>query len=235
MDIVSGRVLSAAATAAAFPLGGIGTGNVSIGARGELRDWELANRPGKGVMHPYSLFAIRVASDGGEPITRALARARGGGAPLPRLAGARRGPPFTDDHGYAFTMAGLPRLADTRFRGEYPLLEIEFIDDRLPVTVSLTAFTPLVPLDVDASSYPAAVLRYRVSNAAATALDVTVAGTLMNPIGRTGQDGLHFPTFEGRPRNDWRDDGSIRGIAFSTDLAPYHLEAGTAGPRTTTP
>jgi hypothetical protein len=28
---------------AAFPLGGIGTGTVSLGARGELRDWELVN------------------------------------------------------------------------------------------------------------------------------------------------------------------------------------------------
>src|SRR3954466_4485959 len=35
----------AAATQVAFPLGGIGTGTVSIGGRGELRDWEIFNRP----------------------------------------------------------------------------------------------------------------------------------------------------------------------------------------------
>lgn len=32
------RTLGPDATVAAFPLGGIGTGNVSIGARGEFRD-----------------------------------------------------------------------------------------------------------------------------------------------------------------------------------------------------
>ncbi len=32
----------------ALPLGGIGTGTVSLGGRGELRDWEIMNVPGKG-------------------------------------------------------------------------------------------------------------------------------------------------------------------------------------------
>ena len=31
----------------ALPLGGIGTGTVSLGGRGELRDWEIMNVPGK--------------------------------------------------------------------------------------------------------------------------------------------------------------------------------------------
>jgi hypothetical protein len=32
----------------AFPLGGIGTGTISIGARGNLRDFEIWNEPCKG-------------------------------------------------------------------------------------------------------------------------------------------------------------------------------------------
>ena len=32
----------------AIPLGGIGTGTVSLGGRGQLRDWEIMNRPSKG-------------------------------------------------------------------------------------------------------------------------------------------------------------------------------------------
>jgi hypothetical protein len=32
----------------ALGLGGIGTGTVSLGGRGELRDWEIVNRPAKG-------------------------------------------------------------------------------------------------------------------------------------------------------------------------------------------
>ena len=52
------RTFQASAPALAFPLGGIGTGNVSLGARGELRDWEIFNRPGKGVELPYTFFAL---------------------------------------------------------------------------------------------------------------------------------------------------------------------------------
>ena len=39
----------------ALPLGGIGTGTVSLGGRGNLRDWEIVNRPAKG-FHPGTAF-----------------------------------------------------------------------------------------------------------------------------------------------------------------------------------
>ena len=32
----------------AFPLGGVGAGSLSLGGRGQLRDWEIFNRPNKG-------------------------------------------------------------------------------------------------------------------------------------------------------------------------------------------
>jgi hypothetical protein len=42
----------------AFPLGGIGTGTISLGGRGDLRDFEIFNRPGKGKNLPFSFVAI---------------------------------------------------------------------------------------------------------------------------------------------------------------------------------
>src|SRR5881398_2417185 len=41
----------------AFPLGGIGTGTVSLGGRGDLRDWEIFNRPNKGKALPFTFVA----------------------------------------------------------------------------------------------------------------------------------------------------------------------------------
>ena len=41
----------------AFPLGGIGTGCVSLGGRGDLRDWEIFGKPDKGSGLAFSFFA----------------------------------------------------------------------------------------------------------------------------------------------------------------------------------
>ena len=57
---------------AAFPLGGIGTGNVSIGARGELRDWEIFNWPGKKNFLPFSFFAIWAQKPDQAPVAKIL-------------------------------------------------------------------------------------------------------------------------------------------------------------------
>src|SRR5437868_9318341 len=91
----------------AFPLGGIGTGTVSLGGRGQLRDWEIFNRPGKGKALPYTFFAIWARPEGGAAVARVLERRL-----LPGYVSGGGLPPGM--------VAGLPRLKEARFRGEYP-------------------------------------------------------------------------------------------------------------------
>ena len=185
----------------AFPLGGIGTGNVSLGARGELRDWELENGPDKGRHNPYSFFAIRAHAEGQQSITRVLE--------------ARPTGRHDADAGYAFDrLLGLPRLAGATLYGEYPIVDIDFADDDLPVAVSLRAFTPLVPLDPDASGIPASVLRYRVTNPLQVPVDVTVVGSVSHTAGRgDGPWGMRAAQTV-----RWRDEEGIRGLDFGVDL-----------------
>ena len=56
----------------AFPLGGVGSGSLALGGRGQLRDWEIFNRPNKGFSPPYAFPAIWIKAGDAKPITRVL-------------------------------------------------------------------------------------------------------------------------------------------------------------------
>lgn len=207
--------LSPDARRAAFPLGGIGTGNVSIGSRGEFRDWELQNSPGKGNMLPFTFPAIDIRGDHQAPITRVLE--------------AQHVPPYEGEQGFDWgRVAGLPRMRSASMTGRYPLLTIDFIDPELPVAVQLTAFTPLVPLDPDESGLPAAVLRYRVRNASSHRLRVAVVESLASPVGMDHWEHTGFPHYADRPQVCWREDDRLRGLSFVSGAAPNDHRYGTA-------
>lgn len=206
---------------AAFPLGGIGTGTVSIGARGEFRDWELENHPDKGRDNPNTFFAIHARPQGGTPITRVLESSLEGPADAPDGFGPSG-------------LRGLPRLDAAAMRGEYPFVEVAFEDAALPVEVRLTAFTPLIPLDSADSGIPGAVLRYTVRNPLDVPVVVTVAGSISHLAGRTRGYGP-WPSFELPQRVEWREDDRLRGLAFDVDVAVDDLRYGTLVLATTDP
>lgn len=167
----------------AFPLGGIGTGSIGLGGRGQLRDWEIFNRPDKGKSPQYS-FASIWARSGSRPA-------------VAKVLEARLLPPYEGSSGLgSANVPGLPRLAACTFTGEYPLARIDFQDRELPVKVRLEAFTPFIPLDAEESGLPVAVLRYHVSNPGAGKAVVSIAFSIDNPVGAEGRVN-EFRTGEG--------------------------------------
>ena len=61
----------------ALPVGGIGTGTISLGGIGDLRDWEIMNKPAKGFVgtptgNRAPFFAIYAHPEGESAKTRAL-------------------------------------------------------------------------------------------------------------------------------------------------------------------
>jgi uncharacterized protein (DUF608 family) len=157
----------------ALPLGGIGTGTVSLGGRGNLRDWEVVNRPAKGFRPDTAFFAVRTCDAEGNVTTRAAE----GPLDLSDYEGA---------HGSAAQNHGLPRFRSAVFSTSYPFGQLSLSDADVPVGIELQAFNPLVPTDVAASSWPIAVLRFEVTNRADEPLTVSLAGSLQNFIGRDG-------------------------------------------------
>ena len=206
------------ASEAAFLLGGLGTGNVSLGARGDLRDWELWNRPAKGLKIPYSFFAVACLEMGGKPVP--------GGA---RVLEAAVQPPFSQSHGFASaTVAGLPHMRASSLSAEYPFAAVSFSDPSLPVAVSLEAFTPFIPLNAEESGIPAAVLRYRVRNRTRRALRVTVAGSLANVVGLRGLDSFKNVLVQRGGTNASREGAGFRGLHCSSPgIAPDSLDFGS--------
>jgi uncharacterized protein (DUF608 family) len=158
----------------AFPLGGVAAGSISLGGRGQLRDWEIFNRPDKGNSPRYAFAAIWVTSGAGKPIAR--------------VAEARIQPPYEGSSGLSWENApGLPRLESATFIGEFPIATVDFHDPELPVSVTLEAFTPFIPLDADESGLPIAILRYRARNARAQSAKVSLSFSLDNPVGANGR------------------------------------------------
>jgi uncharacterized protein (DUF608 family) len=190
----------------AFPLGGIGTGTVSLGGRGNLRDWEIFNRPGKGVDLPFTFFALYFEPKGGKPGVRVLE------GPLT--------PPFTGSDGFRRSdVPGLPRMEKARFCGEYPFARVELEDSRVPLQVTLEAFNPLIPLDPEESGIPAVLIRFRLKNLSRQPVKATVVGSLLNPIGFSGEGDLTSVSHGnfGQNVNVVRTTPSLAGLFMSSE------------------
>ncbi len=157
----------------AFPLGGIGTGTISLGGRGELRDWEVFNRPAKRRVLPFSFVALWVRPEGGSGTIRVVE-----GPPQPPFRGWEG---FNRQSGQ-----GLPHFQKARFTGTYPIAKVDFEDRALPVTVSLEAFNPFVPLNVDDSSLPVAIFKYSIKSHSNKPVDFSLAFSLLNAVGYDG-------------------------------------------------
>src|ERR1022692_2375845 len=149
-------------TAIGFPLGGVCAGSISLGGRGQLRDWEIFNRPDKGNSPSYAFPAIWARAGNRKPVARVLE--------------SRYQPPFVGSSGLGTRNApGLSRLASNTFTGQFPIARVDFADSSLPVKVSLEAFSPFIPHEPDESGLPVAILRYRVRNPGALAAKVSIA------------------------------------------------------------
>lgn len=190
----------------AMPIGGIGTGTISIGGRGQLTDLEIYNRPWKGNAPRNTFFALWVKSRGKPAVTRLLER--------------EYLPPFTDRSGGGFDngrAAGAPRMRESVFRGAYPFAAIELTDPDVPLKVELEVFNPFIPLNADDSSIPCAVFTWRFTNPTRQSVDASFLSTFCNPVNRLklGHDGWDAEVHgydPGGSRNEARSDEGLSGI-----------------------
>ena len=204
----------------AMPLGGIGTGGVSLGGRGDLRDWELMNRGAIGWVPAFKLVQPTIAN---APFFALYYKPEGKPANVRVLEGPIAVKDYYGDWGADALNAGFPRFEKTTFSAAYPLAQVTFDHQLVPLQVRLEAFNPLVVGDEDKSGIPIAVLRYVVTNTSDQAVDISICGMVPNFIGVDGWSGQPVDN-----KNEFRKDGSVKGLyMYSTRNDTTDINWGT--------
>ncbi len=178
------------AEALRFLLGGIGTGNISLNARGELCDFEIFNRQSKGLKLPYSFFTLWYSLPSGESDALVLEAKPQGLCDAPMGVAPSLVP-------------GLPRFDSSCFSSAYPFANIQLKKDGLPFEVTLQAYTPFIPLDDVNSGIPGIRFVYRLKNLLDQPVKAAVSATMPNACGfdSFSTDGLNKLYLKGRPEN----------------------------------
>lgn len=147
----------------AMPMGGIGSGSVSLNGHGGIQDLAIRHKPrltASAAGHDAGLGAFATLHTRATPTHPTNTRLVEG--PLPR--------PKVYDQGLQgmglrnIGHAGLPRFSECEFEASYPSGVVRLSDTKVPLAVTLTGWSPLIPLDDHHSSIPCAILEYELHN-----------------------------------------------------------------------
>lgn len=190
------------------PIGGLGTGDVLMGGRGNIEHIEVFNRPDRQRRLEKTGFAIWCRQGDGPSVAKLLER--------------ELFPPYREStHKY---VAGLPRLREADFINNFPLQQWRFRDEDMPVDMSLEVFSPFIPLDVGNSSYPLIAFYWDLANDTGERVEGSIVFNVENPI-----EGAQIT-------NRFQENENVRGVRFSsekTDKVNYQgaMFMGTTAPK----
>lgn len=190
----------------AFPLGGIGTGTVSLTGIGGLAEWQIRNRPDQDSINEHTFFSIWACKGDTAPVTRVLE----GPVPPPYNRHQRSvNGGFYPGGGLGNAgVPGLPRVDSSTFHGAYPFAAVDYHDAQLPVAVRLVAYNPMIPMNPDDSAIPCALFRFSVRNPTRSVVSLTLAMSMRNMTG----------PLRARPRNRFFRRNGLVGIAFDSPV-----------------
>ncbi len=142
-----------------MPVGGICAGQLYLGGDGRLWHWDIFNQNIRTAAEHYA-----------QPLSPA--------APL------EQGFALRVTAGSQTQTRKLDRASwrDVTFNGQYPVGHVEYRDPDSPVAVALEAFSPFIPLNVDDSSLPATVMRFKLTNTSRQKTEVELSGWLENAV-----------------------------------------------------
>jgi non-lysosomal glucosylceramidase len=142
-----------------MPVGGICAGQLYLGGDGRLWLWDIFNTPrATGDAHYAKPMEPSSPLDQGFAI---------------RVSSAGRTITRALDH---------TGFSDITFRGEYPIGYVEYREAALPVSVSLEAFSPFIPLNADDSGLPVTIMRFTLKNTSREEVHCEIVGWIENVV-----------------------------------------------------
>jgi len=177
-----------------MPVGGICAGQLYLGGDGQLWQWDIFNNQARTTPNYYKNpmlprvqldqgFALRILSEReGSTAEAQTGTALAQGFALRILSGAKK-------ETRPLNAKGFPGVT---FRGEYPIGTVNYADPAFPLEVTLEAFSPFIPLNVDDSSLPATVLKFTVKNTSAAKIEAELGGWLENAVAKKSGQLFHI-------------------------------------------
>lgn len=212
--------------AAAMPLGGLGTGSIALCGDGSLRQWQVCHNVNHLAFVPHSFFAVRAVREGQSAVARVL---QSGAlydedfAPIPSVND------YVIPDECRKLLRTLPGVQATEFVGEYPMAEVRYLEEALPVEITLTAYSPFCPLDAETSGLPVIVFRFMVRNPSDRPAHAHIAATLQNFVGWDGVQnitGVECGQYGGNQNHILRLRGLTGIVMENLRLPPQHPQNG---------
>jgi uncharacterized protein (DUF608 family) len=153
-----------------FPLGGIGSGCISLNGRGALVDWSIFGNPNLGWRPELSFLGLWAKTGNDEPVFRVLE----GEQPPPYGWGGEAqgtGP---------LAMVGMPHMRTAVFEGRFPFAKVTLKDPDMPLEVTIEGWSPFIPGNDRESSLPVACLNLTFKNVSGKAVKGTLGYNLKN-------------------------------------------------------
>ncbi len=186
-----------------MPVGGICAGTVYLGGDGKLWLWNIFNKDVEGVVpRTVTYHGQKLGSRDGSayvdpPLQQGPVKQ---GFALEIHSGGKTKTVTLDRTGFR----------DVAFLGQYPIGTVTYRDPSAPVSVTLEAYSPFIPLNADDSGLPAVVLSFTLKNDSGAPVQATLAGWLENAVA------LHHRTYPGARVNRIIDQ---KGFTFLESTA----------------
>ena len=153
-----------------MPVGGLFAGTLYLGGDGQLWNWDIFNQKKDGAVDRTNTEFM------GETLSQ------GTGANY--VDPVSQQSPFRQFFELIAEGKGSRRVrfGNITFRGEYPVGKVEFRNADEDVEMSLVAFSPFIPLNVEESSFPAVTLTFKIKNVGTDSVNYRLQYFAENPV-----------------------------------------------------